>query len=80
MEWFQGSSCSQIALPRLFPKASAKVVQLFLTANYFQSFFQKARKNYAHNPKYVQKRQFKQAKAKRLPALVVKLSYPYLIN
>jgi hypothetical protein len=38
MEWFQGSSCYRFstALPRCFPKASAKVVLFFISANYLK--------------------------------------------
>jgi hypothetical protein len=49
MECCQGSIVavrSFIALPRCFPKASAKVMQVFEPANKLESFFvKKARKN-----------------------------------
>ena len=52
MEWFQGSSCSlNIALPRCFPKASAKVRQKFEPANIFEDFFKKSREKIKHTGK-----------------------------
>ena len=51
MECCQGSivAIARIALPRCFPKASAKVRQIFELTNYLQVFFQKNREkiNYA---------------------------------
>jgi hypothetical protein len=52
MEWFQGSSCfHKTALTRCFPKASAKVKQIFISANYFEDFLQKSREKIKHTIK-----------------------------
>ena len=40
-----------IALPRCFPKASAKVKQIFISANYFEDFLQKSREKIKHTIK-----------------------------
>ena len=53
MEWFQGSSCYRFstALPRCLPKASAKVVLFFISANYLEIFFEKSREKIKHTGK-----------------------------
>ena len=42
---------SQLALPRCFPKASAKVRQIFEPANFFEDFFKKSREKIKHTGK-----------------------------
>ena len=42
---------SQLALPRCFPKASAKVRQIFEPANIFEDFFKKSREKIKHTGK-----------------------------
>ncbi|MBO5921592.1 MAG: hypothetical protein J6Q48_04315, partial [Bacteroidaceae bacterium] len=39
------------ALPRCFPKASAKVVLFFISANYLEIFFEKSREKIKHTGK-----------------------------
>ena len=39
------------ALPRCFPKASAKVVLFFISANYLEIFFEKSREKIKHTIK-----------------------------
>ena len=95
MEWFQGSSCShKTALPRCFPKASAKVVQLFLTANYFdkkitkkQHFFKNRQKDHERSTLLNKKRDcdhifvvLQHITKKKTDSLCTVVALPYLYH